>query len=250
MRIAIAGYGVVGRAHAALFQNFHEVVIIDPKHYDRKFDDTIDAVIVCVPTPKGLAGACNMIHVTEVLKDCPNVPILIKSTISLQGWSYITDRFDRKSAFSPEFLRSDNALEDLREQTVVMLGGKEVKFWTKIFKEVFPNCPHIIETDPKDLITIKYFRNAFLATKVAFFNQLYDYCEVSGLNFENIRQHVTADPRIGPSHSYVSDERGFGGECLPKDIAALYLSALYYGLDLNIINSVIKYNNKIRNENN
>ena len=48
MRIAIAGYGVVGRAHAALFQNFHEVVVIDPKHYDRTFDDTIDAVIVCV----------------------------------------------------------------------------------------------------------------------------------------------------------------------------------------------------------
>ncbi len=131
-----------------------------------------------------------------------------------------------------------------------MLGGKEVKFWTKIFKEVFPNCPHILEIDPKDLITIKYFRNAFLATKVTFFNQLYDYCKASGLNFDNIRQHVTADPRIGPSHSYVSEARGFGGECLPKDVAALYLSALYYGLDLNMIDSVIKYNNKIRNEDN
>ena len=250
MRIAIAGYGVVGRAHAAILQNYHDTIVVDPKHYNKKFDDSVEAVIVCVPTPKGLAGACNMIHVAEVLKDCPDVPILIKSTISMQGWSYINDRFNKTIAFSPEFLRADSALEDLREQDSIMIGGKATKFWIKLFKEVFPNCPHIIESDPQDLIAIKYFRNAFLATKVTFFNEVYDYCKASGLNFENVRSHITTDRRIGSSHSHVSNERGFGGECLPKDIAALYLSALYYGLDLKVIKSVIKYNDKIRNENN
>lgn len=248
MKIAIAGYGFVGRAYAAILQNYHETEIIDPKHYDRKISQNVDAVIVCVPTPSGIEGACNIIHIKEVLQDCPDVPILIKSTISLEGWNYIQSRFDKNICFSPEFLRAEKALEDLRQQEYIMIGGKETTFWVNLFKKVFPSCPQIIEADPKELIAIKYFKNAYLATKVAFFNQVYDFCNVSGIDFNNVRKGIVLDRRIGQSHSQVTKERGFDGHCLPKDAEAITYSALYYGLNLSIIKEVIEYNNKVRDE--
>ena len=248
MKIAIAGYGFVGRAYAAILQNYYETEIVDPKHYDRKVSQDVDGVIICVPTPEGNNGSCNMRHVSEVMRDCPDVPILIKSTISLEGWDHLTSFYEKRMSYSPEFLRADTALEDLRQQESIMIGGAETDFWTKIFKQVFPSCPHIIEAEPKELILIKYFRNAFLATKVSFFNQIYDLCKASGINYEHVRKGIALDKRIGVSHTKVTKERGFGGHCFPKDIKAIKQSALYYGVDLTLIQESINYNNKVRDE--
>ena len=248
MKIAIAGYGFVGRAYAAILQNYHEIEIIDPKHYDRKISSDVEGVIVCVPTPEGNNGSCNMRHVSEVMRDCPDVPILIKSTISIEGWDHLTSFYEKRMSYSPEFLRANTALEDLRQQELIMIGGAEVDFWTKIFKQVFPSCPHIIEAEPKELILIKYFRNAFLATKVSFFNQINDLCVASGIDFEHVRKGISLDKRIGASHTQVTVERGFGGHCLPKDAKAIKQSALYYGTDLTLIKESIDYNKRVRDE--
>ena len=206
------------------------------------------AVIVCVPTPEGNNGSCNMRHVSEVMRDCPDVPILIKSTISIEGWDHLTSFYEKRMSYSPEFLRANTALEDLRQQDTIMLGGAEVEFWSKLFKQVFPSCPHIIEAEPKELILIKYFRNAFLATKVSFFNQIYDLCKASGIDYDHVRKGISLDKRIGASHTQVTKERGFGGSCFPKDTAAIKQSALYYGVDLTLLKEAIKYNEKVKNE--
>ena len=252
MKIAIAGYVYVGRAYAAILQNYHETQLIDPKHFNgKKIGSDVDAVIICVATPVGLKGACNMIHVKEVIQDCPDVPILIKSTISLEGWEYLQSRFNNKNiSFSPEFLRAAYALEDLRQQEYIMIGGKQTDFWVNLFKKIFPSCPHIIEADPKELILIKYFRNAYLATKISFFNQVFDFCKAAGINFEHVRKGIVLDKRIGVSHSKVTEERGFGGHCLPKDTYALKHSALYYGVDLSLIKLILEYNGNLLDENN
>ena len=248
MKITIAGYGFVGRAYAAVLQNYHEVEIVDPKHYDRKVSQDTEAVIICVPTPEGNNGSCNIRHVSEVMRDCPDVPILIKSTISIEGWDHLTSFYEKRMSFSPEFLRGATALEDLRQQDTIMLGGAEVEFWSKLFKEVFPSCPHIIQAEPKELILIKYFRNSFLATKVSFFNQIHDLCKASSIDFEHVRKGVVLDRRIGASHSQVTKERGFGGHCFPKDTAAIKQSALYYGVNLSIIKESTEYNKLLKDE--
>ncbi len=248
MKIAIAGYGFVGRAYAAILQNYYETEIIDPKHYDRKVSKDVDCVIICVPTPEGNNGSCNMRHVSEVMRDCPDVPILIKSTISIEGWDHLTSFYEKRMSYSPEFLRANTALEDLRQQESIMIGGAETDFWTKVFKQVFPSCPHIIEADPKELILIKYFRNSYLATKVSFFNQIYDLCKASGIDYEHVRKGIALDKRIGVSHTQVTEERGFGGHCFPKDIKAIKQSALYYGVDLTLIKESVSYNDRVRDE--
>ena len=110
-RLGIAGYGFVGQAHAQIFEEFHQVLINDPDK--GHFADLChaDAIIICVATPSDVDGQCDFTNLVDVIDKAPNVPILIKSTISLEGWRFISRSFpDRQLAFSPEFL---NRVDDM-----------------------------------------------------------------------------------------------------------------------------------------
>ena len=48
---------------------------------------------------------------------------------------------------------------------------------------------------------------------------------------------------IGDSHSYVTEERGFGGHCFPKDTQALVTTANNNNINLSLIKQAIDYNN-------
>jgi len=65
------------------------------------------------------------------------------------------------------------------------------------------------------------------------------------MNFDQIREIVTNDQRIGKSHSNVTEERGFGGHCFPKDCEAIVKTANQADVDLSLVKQVLKYNKKI-----
>ena len=99
-----------------------------------------------------------------------------------------------------------------------------------------------------ELILTKYFRNSFLATKVAFFNQVYELCQATGANYETVAKHIGNDVRIGHSHTTITDERGFGGHCLPKDTSALIKTAQTHNTQLSILEEAVNYNNTLRKD--
>jgi UDPglucose 6-dehydrogenase len=100
--------------------------------------------------------------------------------------------------------------------------------------------------NPKELIVTKYARNSFLALKVAYFNQLYDLCKKLGIDYEQVRRYTILDNRIGESHTTITDERGFGGHCFPKDVNALIKTAQRDNVDLSILKNAVEYNRNIR----
>ena len=102
---------------------------------------------------------------------------------------------------------------------------------------------------PEELIVAKQLRNSFLATKVSFFNQVFDFCVAKGINYEQVRSIVCADERIGDSHSAITNQRGFGGHCFPKDTLATIRSGQVDGVNLTILQQALEYNKKVRNEN-
>jgi UDPglucose 6-dehydrogenase len=103
--------------------------------------------------------------------------------------------------------------------------------------------------EPQELITAKAVRNSFLATKVAFFNEVYDYCQANNIDYESVADVVGADSRITRSHTQITDERGFGGHCFPKDTKAFTTSAKQQGVELSILNAAIQYNKNLRKDN-
>ena len=245
MKITIAGYGFVGKAHREVLKDKHDITIVDPAwpEYNKPIPQDTDAVIVCVSTPRREDGSCHMDNVYEVIEASPDVPILIKSTISLEGWQMLKDTFPNAMLnFSPEFLRAATAVDDLSTADYMLIGGNSINFWNKVFDVAIEIC------DVEALIIAKYARNSFLALKVAYFNQLYDLCKALDVDYEAVKQYTAMDTRIGDSHTSITAERGFGGHCFPKDIDALIRTAQRDNVELSILKEAVEYNKRIRKD--
>jgi len=148
--------------------------------------------------------------------------------------------FDRNINFSPEFLRAKSAVEDLMNQKLLLVGGFNPIFWADVFNI------SVEVAEPGELILAKYFRNSFLATKVSFFNQVYDLCNAANVEYSAVAHYITEDIRIGDSHTYITTERGFGGHCFSKDTAAILRTAENKSVELSLIKEARIYNDKIR----
>ena len=246
----IAGYGFVGKAHELLFKNHRrEIQIYDPpKGMEADLENT-SAVVVCVSTPEADDGTCDMSAVYEVISKIPDyTPIMIKSTISLDGWYSLKERFPtHRLCFSPEFLRAANFMNDVKDLDNVILSG-DTDYWRDQYSYNWPKIKQYI-VEPEEAIAIKYFRNAFLATKVSFFNEIYDFCEAHSIDFNQVRGGIANDNRIGDSHTLVYPQdgiRGWGGFCFPKDTSALLKMAAEKNINLNTLNAAVDYNRQIR----
>jgi len=245
MKITIAGYGFVGKAHREVLKDKHDITIVDPAwpEYNKPIPQDTDAVIICVSTPERPDGSCEMENVYEVIESSPDVPILIKSTISVEGWDMLVDTFpNRMLNFSPEFLRAKTAVEDLAKMDLMLIGGTSTCFWGNVFGV------GIEIAEPRELILAKYARNSFLALKVSFFNQMYDLCDALDIEYDAVAHYTTMDERIGDSHSFITEERGFGGHCFPKDINALIKTGQRDDVDLSILKEAVEYNKRIRKD--
>lgn len=244
MKIGIAGYGFVGQAQELILKDYHDIIISDPalEHYgDLRH---ADAVIVCVATPQHEDGSCHMDNVFDVVDSVGDVPILIKSTISVEGWRMLAD-LGKNLTFSPEFLRAAHWRTDAVENKEHYFGGDSCNFWSDIFLHALGQI-NATFTGPAELVASKALRNSFLALKVSFFNQVYDYCQAQGLNYEDVARSIGEDKRIGLSHINVTKERGYGGHCFPKDVRATIKSGQAYNARLTLLEEANAYNSLIR----
>lgn len=89
------------------------------------------------------------------------------------------------------------------------------------------------------------FKNCFLSTKVSFCNEIYQFCQTKGINYENVRKIAANDDRILHSHTYVpgpDGKKGFGGTCFPKDTNSLSYEMVKSGMKPYILDSIIERN--------
>jgi UDPglucose 6-dehydrogenase len=151
--------------------------------------------------------------------------------------------------FSPEFLTEANSIEDFKNQTRIIIGGKGAKKVKQMFRKPFPNIP-IVVTKSETAEMVKYFINCFLATKVTFANQMYDICESSNIDYDKVCEYALLDKRIGSSHLAVpgpDGDRGFGGHCFPKDLSAIVYFAEQNNTFLDFLAQVGVSNSQYRN---
>ena len=259
--IGIIGNGFVGNA---LYENFK--IKFNTKVYDLLKDKSLnsleetlasDVVFVCLPTPMNLSESCdcnleiiNNFFTEEIPKDC-NSLFVIKSTVPIGTTKKIKEiRADLKIVHNPEFLTAINAKEDFANSYRNVIGGnkQDSEILLKIYEYMFPDAKNFLVTS-NESETIKYFANTFLATKVSFFNIIYDVCEKYSLNYQNVINGICSDERIGYSHSSVpgpDGDRGFGGACFPKDINALINILEKNNINNSMFKKVWEYNKMIR----
>jgi len=75
-----------------------------------------------------------------------------------------------------------------------------------------------------------------LATRISFMNELANLAGELGVDIEQVRKGIGADPRIG--HGFLYAGVGYGGSCFPKDVQALMRTAAAHGRRLQILEAV------------
>ena len=112
MNLTIIGYGFVGKALDSMLEKAHNTTIVDPAYTDNAIPRDSDGYVICLPTPSAEDESCDMSIIVDVLDSLPHkAAVLIKSTISLEGWKEITNTYpDLDVTFSPEFLTAVNAV--------------------------------------------------------------------------------------------------------------------------------------------
>jgi UDPglucose 6-dehydrogenase len=198
---------------------------------------------ICLPTPMNDDGSADLSIVETVLNELANIPgeriAVVKSTVlpgSIEKWNFQFGEKGLHVIFNPEFLTEANALDDMRNQSRIILGGPRpwINTVKQVFQTAFPKIP-IIKTSSTNAELTKYFTNCFLAMKISFANEMYQLCEAldkQGLNadYDRVVECATMDSRLGNSHwrvpSFEIDDNGnhlfgFSLSCFPKDLNAL-----------------------------
>ena len=237
-RLGIVGHGFVGKAVEYAFTHpLIDLHIVDPK-YDTTVDDMLDfdpmCVFVCAPTPMnektGFVDASIVEDAVLKLIQHTESLVVVKSTITPD----VVDRLYNsmfedgvhRFVYNPEFLTEKNAEEQFVSSEYHILGGTEraTAELAEIY-EVFSLCKarDYYRMSGCEASFVKYAVNSFLATKVTFFNQLYDLVNSYFCSYNMVVNAVGRDPRIGIGHTRVPGydrKRGYGGACLPKDLTA------------------------------
>ena len=256
MRIGIVGHGVVGSAIAHFFSRHpkHEVMIYDKFQAPHNSADRKDAVnasdlvFLCVPTPTATDGtSCDVSSVEECI-DWLQPPICIRSTIVPGTVDRLAAKTRKAISFSPEYLgeQMNHPWHEEGACGFVIVGGP-LELCDLVFSAYagFPGRElRCYRTTARAAELCKYMENCFLATKVAFVNQFYDISAAFGVDFQELRTLWLADPRVGDSHSSVTDERGFRGRCLPKDVAAVAAAMRPHG-GAPLLEAVLTYNTEL-----
>ena len=239
-KIGIIGKGYVGNALGNLLETNHDVVYYDKfkECDDYKVLNDCEAVFVCVPTPMKTSGEIDISAVEDAITHCPHVPIIIKSTVVPGTTDSLAKKHNREIYFSPEFLRQDYAVEDMKNPNRLVVTNKIL---LEIFKGLV-DCP-IIQTDNKTAELMKYSVNSMLASQVAIANEIYRICKTFGVKYDLVKESMLLDKRIGTNINVPGkDGFGFSGACFPKDLNAIIYHSKQKGYTPHLLEEVWRSN--------
>jgi len=213
-------------------------------------------VFLCVGTPPNEDGSADLSHVLAAarsiaggLLDDARPVVVLKSTVPVGTADRLRAFFSERLlpdgltvVSNPEFLREGLGITDFLQPDRIIVGAEEPEAAGAV-AGLFGDIPApLIVTDSRTAELTKYASNAFLATKVSFINQLAELSEACGVDVTAVSEALGLDPRIGGA--YLQAGLGWGGSCLPKDLAALVHTADRTGVANELLVAVQEVNRR------
>lgn len=210
---------------------------------------------IAVGTPTGPTGEADLTYVRQAARDiaahCNGSLIVVnKSTVPVET-ADLVERIVRDNgdpacrfavASNPEFLREGSAVGDFLHPDRIVIGSSDAEA-IAILREIYEplGAPiHVVDVHTAEMI--KYAANAFLATKISFINEIANLCSSVDADIDGVIAGIGADARIG--RTYLEPGLGFGGSCLPKDVAALAHVARRHAIEPTMLEATLNVNRR------
>ena len=145
------------------------------------------------------------------------VPVGFTASLEREG-----ARRGLRFACSPENLRLGRALEGFEEAERIVVGIRHEADRETVARLLGPFARRIEWMSVESAEMTKHALNAFLATSVAFANEVARVCEGVGADAKEVERGLRSDGRIGPG-AYLSPGAPFAGGTLARDLR--YLAA-------------------------
>ena len=233
-RVLLVGYGRIGREvfadYSVAFAD-DELMVTDlnvnliPPGYEWD-GDPVNVAVVMVDTPAAEdAATFDYAALVGALYEFGPIAefVLVRSTVSLDFLDLDVYRSNAQQiGYSPEFYGTSRHSRRGELDLGFTIFTDNVPEWFALRACVGKR----LMAPWREAIVAKLAENAFLATKVTFFHELYLACEQLGVDFDAVREMVTSDPRITPYHSFCDGQLiGWQSHCFDKDVRA------FVGLD-------------------
>lgn len=218
-KFGIVGYGYVGRATHLGILKYRECVVHDI-NFHTKLEDLreVENIFICIPTfdqndVKKIADILKKIKKFNKKAFC-----IIRSTLPIGSCKKLL-RENSNLIYMPEFLRERFWREDCEKRPLVVgYDGKNLPNW--LLEENIERCTTV------EAELIKMFANNFAVMRIAYANIFYDLSQSFNANYNQIKDiflKIKNDQEYFdmPGHD---GTRGFGGNCLPKDLDFLIQS--------------------------
>ncbi|MEV1022337.1 2-dehydropantoate 2-reductase N-terminal domain-containing protein [Streptomyces sp. NPDC050264] len=283
-RIFIVGSGVVGSATGKGFLRAeHEVTFVDVARprLDHLRSQGLDAqevldlrgepdafIFLTLPTPslghgydltafkEGTAAVGRALadttaaHVVVVRSTVP--PGTAEEVVKplLEKESGRTAGEDFTLASNPEFLRAASAVEDFRHPWMTVIASRSARTRERLAELLVPFGGEIrLFTDPAEAEFVKCAHNIYNATKISFWNEMWLVSQSLGLDLDPIAQTVarSAEASYNPDYG-IRGGSPYGGVCLPKDTRGFLGLAETIGVDMPLLEAVVKVNDLLAGE--
>lgn len=214
--------------------------------------------VLAVGTPSSADGSTDesqLISVAHAIGRgaANNVIVVVKSTAPVGAAERVLDEvrhefslravpYAAQVVVNPEFLRAGSSVKDFLEPDRVVVGGDDADSVATVASLYASFVPpeKILRMDAASAALVKYAANAMLATRISFMNELANLAEAVGADVAEVQRGIGSDPRIGKE--YLQPGIGYGGSCLPKDVASLISVGEVAGVTMGVARAVAEVN--------
>ena len=233
-------------------------------HFTTGYETSIvgaKAVFIAVGTPSSETGKADLSQVDAAVEAMapyldPGTAVIMKSTVPVGTTRRISETLaelrpdlEPPIGSNPEFLKQGAAVEDFMHPDRIVIGSMHQDAEAtlrSIYQPLLRADAPALFTDLETAELVKYASNTFLATKLAFINEMADLCEQTGASIGDVATGMGMDSRI--SESFLRAGPGYGGSCFPKDTQALLHESRTHGAPSRIVAAAVDVNHNRRSK--
>jgi len=250
MKIAIVGYGWVGKAAHKIFT---DAIVYDKYNPELKSDiSNCDIAFIAVPSPwNSTYQQLDCTEVENAIRDTPVDLLVLRSATNPGFADRMAVKYNKRIVVQPEYLGESpsHPLLEMDSRNFMVLGGEpqDRRKVIECYTQVYNANINIRQVTALEAEIIKLTENRAVFYKLMQCQELYDACEEHGVDYYTIRDSVYGDdPRFDLWWTFIyPDNRGANSKCIPKDVYAWKAWAESSGFEAQATDSLLKYNEKL-----